>query len=298
MAWLDNPYPQVNWGGPPQFSAAPIAGLVALRQQQQQHVQNQLLNAIQQYQRDRVANALLEAAPGYGLPDTAAVQGTGEAGLRGYGGLAALVRQQQAEEARSSMYGAHEDLYRARINALQNAPAGYPSQPETFTDDQGRQWRKGRYGWVPLAQGSSDKGISANELISGYGVTAGQLGDPNAQHGAVYDKDLGGYRYANPDETPTHVAFGYPTVEEGKKAGLKAGQIPPIPKGTTVLSNEEAQSLLQSRKGRKTAPSGGADQNLAPGYGIPKSDVAASREEAKVGQPYYAPDGTIRTRTN
>jgi hypothetical protein len=248
------------------FQGAPIAGVAALKQQQQQYLQKQLLAAMHEYAQNEAANTVLESAPQYGLPAAGDLAGTGAYGLKAYSDLNEMKREQALEQsrvdteaARRDLYGIHGDLYNARIGALKNQPQG-GIDPGTglpygvYTDANGQMWRKGRYGDIPVNQpkDTSNKPLNPKQLQDQFGVDSAQL--MRGGHGVV--EENGQYRYTKSGETPTHVSFSTYDEKAGPKNVYSADQVEVIRKRQGIS--------LSSRAGAPTA-----DKNLAPGYGVP-----------------------------
>ena len=230
MAWLPVFPPEEQ--RPYMFSGAPISGVLALRQQQQQYVQKQLMDAMNQYRQDQAANTLLSSnLQQYGLPDSGDLAGQGSYGLRDYGALAQMAREQDAEKERSltesaqrNLYGIHGDLYNARINALNNPPptgmnpdTGLPYG--TFRGSDGQLWRQGRYGPIPVNQPGTkaQAPLSSKQLDDQFGIGSNQQLLMGGQ-GVIEDKTSGsGYRYTKPGETPTATSFSPYDASKGPK---------------------------------------------------------------------------------
>jgi 3D (Asp-Asp-Asp) domain-containing protein len=145
----------------PMADVTGIAGVIARQRmfQQEQNQQNisaamQAANKLmQQRQSDEIANKVLSQLPSYGV-NTQGFEGQGQAGLSAVQQLYGLQQNQnaaadKAEDRVNKQYSQglqdlnREDQY---INGGQA-----PSTPETYTDENGREWRKGEGNhWYPM----------------------------------------------------------------------------------------------------------------------------------------------------
>lgn len=135
-----------GWGRPPDFSAPNIGGMVGdilktrlLREEQQQ---KQIADAIKNIQSQREEAAYVDAAQRAGLlPE----------GDTGYGGKygSELARQIQAKRVADSLIARRAQLEAATGRG--RGGGGGSAEPQTYWDEQGREWRPGPGGrWIPM----------------------------------------------------------------------------------------------------------------------------------------------------
>jgi hypothetical protein len=122
------------------------------------------------------------------------------------------------------------------------------------------------------------KPMGAKDMVLGYGVTPGQIADPNKQRGVVWDPAQNTYVYADPSKVkPTHVAFSDTPIVMGQ----------PVPKEVKVLPNEVVEKLRTP--GVKTVPppgqglSGRSDAEMLDWANQHPDDPRSAAIKAKLG---------------
>jgi hypothetical protein len=290
MPWLPE-YPQTNWGGPPQYSAAPISpvinSILAQRLAQQRQIQEGvqgLAQTIEQQQRDQVANVLAQQYASEGLIP----QELTGMGLSGVGAAQDYMKAQQYRTYPTQIGGQEYPLTQDQRVRLAIAAqihggrggAGVDQAQSGVVPDPGGSGMLGVYGstgvWKPLpgwAQSSAMQG-------KGGGAPAGKL-LLEEQKSLIARQNV------------------LTKLSNEERARNVAAATPGVPFSEAEEYNRNKARLTEISGLLRGKPA--ADQSTAPGYGVPlptAKNIAPDRESAKVGQSYRAPDGSIRTRTN
>lgn len=272
MAWLTtDALPMIaGWGGPPQYHAPEIGGLVSgilrNRLEQQKFQQDNIADAIKQYQQQRQEQAYTEALQKAGLLPEGDYGGIG---LKGGASLADLLRRQKAEQALEEHRAGMLGLAQQRLGRGGGGGGEAPDEPETYTDDKGREWRRTRTGWTLIPK-YGQSSITPQQTAQEEAVRPAYEAAQGAQAEAERRKKILEERFGAPQEgVLPATGFG-----EERKAKAQA-------KFLKRLQEEAAAQKTQQELGKKyprlttpqTDQGGGADKNLAQDYGQPVSDA-------------------------
>jgi hypothetical protein len=287
VASFTDPYPERKSQYVDSIHLADVSGMAGViahqRLAQQQMQQEQMQQAYQaatklmeQQRTDAIGKALIANSPEIANdPRTQAMMQAGAHGLEAY----KIVSQQQADEA-DAQRQATGDWWtqhdrQARVNHAygkgeygEDLPQS-ANTPQTYTDDKGQEWRQGAGGhWYPMKQ-------------------AGQLTDYQQMQ---TENKFSKLQDESDAERKTNIAANKPGVHfskeneynalqkqlGGSQAGSQTGTAPPIVR----------QDQLPN------------PQTAAPSNPPAVTGIAASYEEAAIGQHFRAPDGSVRIKQN
>jgi hypothetical protein len=270
MAWLGtDALPIVaGWGGPPQLNAPNIGELVksilANKLARDKMGQENIADAIKNIREERQSNAYIDQLRAAGLLPEGDIGGA--YGAKNATTLAKMIQDKREADA---LAGYREKLGTAATTRA-DAAADYASidEPETYTDEKGREWRKTRSGWTLIPK-YGQASITPQQTAQEEAVRPAYEAAQAAQTEAERRKGIVEERFGPPTEGT------FPGLAGGKKARVEA-------KYLRRLQEEVAAKKTQAELAKKypglTTPQtdqagGGADKNLAPDYGQAVSDA-------------------------
>jgi hypothetical protein len=302
-----------------------------------QMAQQNIADTIKQIQQQRASGAYLEAARQAGVLPEGALEGVDSPyAATAAGNLAKLLLAKREEDRRAAAAQTYptqigDETYpltqdqRVRLAIAAQAAkqragdVADSTEPETFTDDKGITWRKhydarGRVNWYPVKTPTVKEPTPATTKteMANLGVTGQDILNPAIQYGTLPSGER-----VPPGQPWTAASTIHIQPESGAEVPLsiekfralkKALGVPdpnptPAPTGTPGAQPDVTVTPppgpVSGSAGVRQADvnQASAASNLAPGYGVP-AEIAPSRDAAKPGQTYYAPDGSVRVRGN
>jgi hypothetical protein len=259
-----------GWGGPPQLSAPSIGGLVGdiLRDRlaREKMTQENIAEAIKNIREERQSNAYLDQMKAAGLiPEDYAAGGLGGAKLGTT--LAAAIRQQK-EDALRAQYHAARLSGRGRGGGGGGGAGGGGAAgggegdetldiPETYTDEQGREWRRTTTGGWTLIPKYGQPSITPQQTAQEEAVRPAYQAAQEAQTEAERRKKILEERFGAPQEGVL------PATGFGEERKAKAQT-----KYLRRLTEEEAAKKKQAELEKKypglTAPTPRPDAYASP----------------------------------